>query len=134
MITFFLAKFFLLIKIVGLLFFMWSINMQSKSISMMININFIKLINNSWRKFKRNECLIMFVNRIKICPDLLKLQLWFFGLRQCLFLKLLRQWTLKMGRFMSTINHSHLIFIWYTNSRLRLGFLYEMKIGCSCFI
>ena len=32
----------------------------------------------------------MFVNRIKICPDLHKLQLWFSRLRQCLFLKLLR--------------------------------------------
>jgi hypothetical protein len=39
----------------------------------------------------------MFVNRIKICPDLHKLQLWFSRQRQCLFLKLLRQcqWTHK---------------------------------------
>jgi hypothetical protein len=45
----------------------------------------------------------MFVNRIKIWPDLLKLQLWFSRLRQCLFLKSLRQWTHKMGRFLSTL-------------------------------
>jgi hypothetical protein len=62
----------------------------------------------------------MFVNRIKICPDLHKLQLWFsrLRLRQCLFLKLLRQWTHKMGHFLSTIKHEHPICIWYTNSRV----------------
>jgi hypothetical protein len=49
----------------------------------------------------------MFVNRIKICPDLHKLQLWFSRIRQCLFFKLLRQWTHKMGHFLSTIKHSH---------------------------
>ena len=37
----------------------------------------------------------MFVNRIKICPDLHTLQLGFSRLRQCLFLKLLRQITHK---------------------------------------
>jgi hypothetical protein len=46
----------------------------------------------------------MFVNRIKICPDLRKFQLWFSRLRQCLFLKLLRQWTHKVGHFLSTIS------------------------------
>jgi hypothetical protein len=71
--------------------------------------------------------------RIKICLDLHKLHLWFFRVRQCLFLKLLRQWTHKMGRFLSTLKHSHPIFIWYTNSRLRLEFVYQIKIGCSCF-
>jgi hypothetical protein len=49
----------------------------------------------------------MFVNRIKICPDLHKLLLWFSRIRQCLFFKLLRQWTHKMGHFLSTIKHSH---------------------------
>jgi hypothetical protein len=52
-------------------------------------------INNSWRIFKRNECLInvckssdkRFVN----CPHLHKLHDRFSRLRQCLFLKLLRQ-------------------------------------------
>jgi hypothetical protein len=63
----------------------------------------------------------MFVNRIKICPDLHKLQLWFSRLRQCLFLKLLRQWTHKMGHFLSTIKHSHPICIWYTNFDLAFG-------------
>jgi hypothetical protein len=33
----------------------------------------------------------MFVNQIKICPDLRKIQIRFYRLRQCLFLKLLRQ-------------------------------------------
>jgi hypothetical protein len=42
----------------------------------------------------------MFVNRIKICPDLHTLQLGFSRLRQCLFLKLLRQITRKMGGFL----------------------------------
>ena len=28
----------------------------------------------------------------------------------------------------------HPIFIWYTNARLRLEFVYQIKIGCSCFI
>jgi hypothetical protein len=45
----------------------------------------------------------MFVNRIKICPDLHKLQRWFSRLRQCLFSKLLRQWTYKMGCFLSML-------------------------------
>jgi hypothetical protein len=75
----------------------------------------------------------MFINRIKICPDLHKLQLWLSRLRQWLFLKLLRQWTHKMGRFLSTLKHSHPSFIWYTNSCLRLEFVYQIKIGCSCF-
>jgi hypothetical protein len=82
-------------------------------------------INNSWRKFKRKECLInvckssdkRFVN----CPHLHKLQLRFSRLRQCLFLKLLRQWTHilhMMGRLLSTLKHEHRpMFIWYTNSR-----------------
>ena len=65
--------------------------------------------------------MINVCNRIKICPDLHKLQLWFSRLRQCLFLKLLRQWTHKMGRFLSTLKHSHPIFIWYTNSRRAFG-------------
>jgi hypothetical protein len=76
----------------------------------------------------------MFVNRIKICPDLHKLQLWFSRLRHCLFSKLLCQWTHKMGHFLSTIKHSHPICIWYTNSRLRFEFVYQIQIGCSCFI
>jgi hypothetical protein len=61
----------------------------------------------------------MFVNQIKICPDLHKLQLWFSRLWQYLFLKLLRQWTHKMGRFLSTL--------------IRLEFIYQIKIGSSCF-
>jgi hypothetical protein len=46
----------------------------------------------------------MFVNRIKICPDLHKLQLWFSRLRQCLFLKLLHQWTHKTFRYRSAVH------------------------------
>jgi hypothetical protein len=92
-----------------------------------------KIINNSWGKCKRNECLINVCKSVKICPDLHKLQLWFSRLRQSLFLKLLRQCNHKMGRFLITLKHSHPIFIWYTNSRLRLVFVYEIKIGCSCF-
>jgi hypothetical protein len=76
----------------------------------------------------------MLVNRIKICPDLPKLQLWFSRLDNVnLFLKLLRQSTHKMGRFLSTLKHSYPIFIWYTNFRLWLEFAYQIKIGCSCF-
>jgi hypothetical protein len=78
-------------------------------------------IDNSWRKFKRNECLInvckssdkRFVN----CPHLRKLQLRFSRHRQCLFLKLLRQWTHMMGRLLRTLKHEQPMFIWYTNSR-----------------
>ena len=53
----------------------------------------------------------MFVNRINICPDLHELQLLFFRLKQCIFLKLLRQRTRKIGRFLSKLKHSHPIFI-----------------------
>ena len=38
-----------------------------------------------------------------------------------------------VGCFLSTLKHSHPVFIWYTNSRFRLEFVYQMKIGCSCF-
>jgi hypothetical protein len=84
----------------------------------------------------------MIVNRIKICPHFHELQLWFSRLRQCLFWKLLRQWTHKMGRILSTLKHLHPIFIWYhstANSHhilhgLRFEFVYQSdKDGCSCF-
>ena len=39
-----------------------------------------------------------------------------------------------MCEFISQIKHSHPIFIRYTNARLRLEFVYQTKIGCSCFI
>jgi hypothetical protein len=57
----------------------------------------------------------MFVNRIKICPDLHKIQLCFSRLRQCLFLKLLRQWTKFRGRKLFVTNcateHSHYLIL-----------------------
>jgi hypothetical protein len=73
----------------------------------------------------------MFVNRIKICPDLHNFSFDFLGLD--IIIDLLRQWTHKMGRFLSTLKHSYPIFIWYTNSRLRLEFVFQITIGCSCF-
>jgi hypothetical protein len=46
----------------------------------------------------------------------------FSAYRQRLFLKLLRQWTHKMSRFLSHLQHSRPCCIGYTNSRLRLEF------------
>ena len=36
--------------------------------------------------------------------------------------------------FISNIKYSHTIFIRYGNARLRLEFVYQIKISCSCFI
>ena len=76
----------------------------------------------------------MCVNRIKICPDLHKLQLWFSRLRHCLFLELLRQWTHKMGHFLSRIKHSHPICIWYTNSSLYIRYRSAAHVLSSTYI
>jgi hypothetical protein len=66
----------------------------------------------------------------KSCSFTYKLQLWFSRLRQRLFLKLLRQRTHKIGRFLSTLKHSHPIFICIQN-RVEGEFVYQIKIGCD---
>jgi hypothetical protein len=58
----------------------------------------------------------MFVNRIKICPDLHKLRFDFLGL--FIFKITSPMNSYKMGRFLITLKHSRPIFIWYSNSRL----------------
>ena len=55
----------------------------------------------------------------------------FLGLDN-VFLKLLRQWTYKMSRFLSCLQHSRPCCIGYTNSRLRLEFVYPIQHGRSC--
>jgi hypothetical protein len=57
---------------------------------------------------------------------------WKSAFRQRLFLKLLRQWTHKMSRFLSRLQHSRPCCIGYTNSRLRLEFVYPIQHGRSC--
>jgi hypothetical protein len=50
-----------------------------------------KLWNELPKEIRDISSISVFKNRIKICPDLHKLQLWFSHVRQCLLLKLLRQ-------------------------------------------
>jgi hypothetical protein len=57
---------------------------------------------------------------------------WKSAFRQRLFLKLLRQWTHKMSRFLSHLQHSRPCCIGYTNSRLRLEVVYPIPHGRSC--
>jgi hypothetical protein len=81
---------------------------------------------------KKNHKRVVSVYVIQIHVDLHKLKLWFSRLRQRLFLKLLRQWTHKMSRFLSHLQHSRPCCIGYTNTRLRLEFVYPIQHGRSC--
>jgi hypothetical protein len=83
-----------------------------------------------FKNMKKSQHASVYV--IQIHVDLHKLKLWFSRLRQRLFLKLLRQWTHKMGRFLSCLQHSRPCCIGYTNSRLRLEFVYPIQHGRSC--
>jgi hypothetical protein len=90
------------------------------------------IIHDSWRKFKRNECLITVCKSDK---DLSWLYINFSFVFDFLGLDNNNVY-FKITSPMRRIRWSffkHPIFVWYTNSCLRLEFVYQIKIGCSRF-
>jgi hypothetical protein len=72
----------------------------------------------------------MFVNRIKICPDLHKLQLRFSRLRQCLFLKLPR---LRL-EFVGYIRYRSAAHVLSSTYKTRCFYIYTVKPAKKGFI